>query len=236
MDALRAALRRDRHRAAFGETSGRRPLTGIQLGRGRAREITRLDQVVVRAVVLARLRPALRPRTPPPTPFPATRPNRPISRADGPGRTYHFPVLRPPDTDAVVEDKGVAQPGRRLCGRHQRHACPRAMRPAAHPRIARELAVVRFTARGSHRLASVAAPRACRLARHGCRWGVAVRGALGAALRRFALELRLLRRNRRDLRCATLGGTWRARRRLHRYGHLLLGCHRCLLFDLTNVC
>ena len=49
------------------------------------------------------------------------------------------------DTDAVVEGKGVAevclaQLGRQLCGRHQRRACPRAMRSAVSPRIARELA------------------------------------------------------------------------------------------------
>jgi hypothetical protein len=92
-----------------------------------------------------------------------------------------------------------------------------------------ELAIIRFTARGSHRSASVAAPRACRLARHGCRRGVVVQGALGAALRRFALKLRLLCRNHRDLCCATLGGAWSARGRLHRYGHLLPDCHRCLL-------
>jgi hypothetical protein len=49
------------------------------------------------------------------------------------------------DTDAVVEGKGVAEVclaplGRQLCGRHQRRACPPAMRSAARPRIARELA------------------------------------------------------------------------------------------------
>lgn len=54
-------------RKRWGETSGRSPLTGIELGRRRSREV------------------------------------RTISIADGPGRTYYFPLLRPPDTDAVVE-------------------------------------------------------------------------------------------------------------------------------------
>jgi hypothetical protein len=51
----------------------------------------------------------------------------------------------PRDTDAVVEGKGVAEVclpplGRQLCGRHKRRVRPRAMRSAARPRIARELA------------------------------------------------------------------------------------------------
>ena len=47
-------------------TFGRSPLTGIELGRRRSREVRRLEQVIGRAVVLARLRPALRSRTPRP--------------------------------------------------------------------------------------------------------------------------------------------------------------------------
>jgi len=50
----------------LGETSGRSPLTGIELGRRRSREIRRLEQVVGGAVVLERLRPALRSRAPRP--------------------------------------------------------------------------------------------------------------------------------------------------------------------------
>jgi hypothetical protein len=45
---------------------GRRLLTGIDLGRRRSREITRLDQVLVSAVVLARLATRLWSRTPVP--------------------------------------------------------------------------------------------------------------------------------------------------------------------------
>ncbi len=83
------------------------------------------------------------------------------------------------------------------------------------------------------RLASVAAPRGCRLVRPRCRRGVAVQLALGAPLRGFALKLCLLSRNR-DLRCASLlGGAGSLLRRLRRRGHLVLGCHRCLLSSIS---
>jgi hypothetical protein len=52
IEARRAALRRERHGVALGETSGRSPLTGIELGRWRSREVRRLEQVVGGAVVL----------------------------------------------------------------------------------------------------------------------------------------------------------------------------------------
>jgi hypothetical protein len=93
---------------SVGELFGRSPLAGIELGRRRSREVRRPEHVVVSAVVLARLRPALWPHTPDLTPSPATRPNRPISIADGPGRTTSRSSDRW-DTDAVVEGKGVAR-------------------------------------------------------------------------------------------------------------------------------
>jgi hypothetical protein len=46
-------------RLALGETSGRSPLTGVELRQGRSREVRRLEQVVGTAVVLARLPHAL---------------------------------------------------------------------------------------------------------------------------------------------------------------------------------
>ena len=46
-------------RLTLGETSGRGPLTGVELRHGRSREVTRLEQVVCSAVVLARLPHAL---------------------------------------------------------------------------------------------------------------------------------------------------------------------------------
>jgi hypothetical protein len=58
MQAPRAALRRERHRAALGETFAGSPLTGIELGRRRSREVTRLEQVVGSAYAPTRLCPS----------------------------------------------------------------------------------------------------------------------------------------------------------------------------------
>ena len=145
------------------------------------------------------------------------------------------------DTDAVVKGKGVAevclaQLGRQLCGCHQRRAVrePCDRQPArGSPASSRTSLIYRTTFSPISERCGALRLRICAawmpLGRC-CSWRA------WPALRRFALELRLLRRNGRDLRCATLGGTWPASRRLHRYGHLFLDCHRCLLVDLTNLC
>src|SRR6185312_2824117 len=74
------------------------------------------------------------------------------------------------------------------------------------------------------RSARVATSRSGRLARRKCSRGVVV-GALSATLRSFLLELRLLGRERRDLRRAPFSGTAPAVRRSRRHGHLVLGSH-----------
>jgi hypothetical protein len=71
------------------------------------------------------------------------------------------------------------------------------------------------------RSASVAAPRGGRFTRGGCLWSVAVQGALGTPLCRFALELRL--RSRKDAVCAA--------RRSAELGRCFVGCtHTVTLF------